>query len=40
MRIEYLRYIPIITSPTVNGALALSLNNAFLKKVPYGNLDF
>ena len=32
--------IPIITSPTINSALALPLNNMFLDQVPYGNLDF
>lgn len=32
--------IPVITSPTVNSALALPLNESFLQKVPNGNLDF
>lgn len=32
--------IPVITSPTVNSALALPLNESFLQRVPNGNLDF
>lgn len=32
--------IPVITSPTVNSALALPLNERFLQKIPDGNLDF
>lgn len=32
--------IPIITSPTINSAMALPLNAAFLEEAPYGNLDF
>lgn len=32
--------IPVITSPTVNSALALPLNESFLQRVSNGNLDF
>lgn len=32
--------IPVITSPTVNSALALPLNKSFLQRIPDGNLDF
>ena len=32
--------IPLILSPSVNAALALPLNQMFLEREPYGNLEF